>query len=349
MTEFLQLHMLTAYGASNLNRDDSGRPKSVSFGGTQRLRISSQCLKRTWRTSDVFHAKLEGHLAWRTQRLGKEIVDKLTARGLSDEDATKIAQSVAQIFGKVKKSKDKTSTFTEQLAFISPEEQEKAFRWAEDALAEGLVEPKPDDILLKADSAADIAMFGRMFADTPKFNREAAVQIAHAFTTHQAVAEDDYYTALDDLKSQDELEDAGAGFIGVQEFGAGVFYCYMCIDKNLLRQNLNDSATIANSSISALIEAATTVAPQGKQSSFASRARSLYVLAEKGTEQPRSLAAAFLKPIRGQNQFVESVRALESFRDQLSDTYGDSSTSSYTMNIEDKKSSLKDLIEFSVS
>ncbi len=349
MTEFLQLHMLTAYGASNLNRDDSGRPKSVSFGGTQRLRISSQCLKRTWRTSDVFHAKLEGHLAWRTQRLGKEVVDKLTAQGISDENATKIAQSVAQIFGKVKKSKDETSTFTEQLAFISPEEREKAFQWAEDALAEELVEPKPDDILLKADSAADIAMFGRMFADTPKFNREAAVQIAHAFTTHQAVAEDDYYTALDDLKSQNELEDAGAGFIGVQEFGAGVFYCYMCIDKNLLRQNLNDSATIANSSISALIEAATTVAPQGKQSSFASRARALYVLAEKGTEQPRSLAAAFLRPIHGQNQCADSIRELESFRNKLLDVYGDSSISSYTMNIEDKNSSLKDLIEFSVS
>ena len=70
MTDFLQLHLLTAYGPSNLNRDDTGRPKSVVFGGVPRLRISSQSLKRAWRTSDVFAARLDGHLAARTQRLG---------------------------------------------------------------------------------------------------------------------------------------------------------------------------------------------------------------------------------------------------------------------------------------
>ena len=32
MTTFLQLHLLTAYPASNLNRDDTGRPKTVVFG-----------------------------------------------------------------------------------------------------------------------------------------------------------------------------------------------------------------------------------------------------------------------------------------------------------------------------
>ena len=31
MTDFLQLHLLTAYGPSNLNRDDTGRPKECRF------------------------------------------------------------------------------------------------------------------------------------------------------------------------------------------------------------------------------------------------------------------------------------------------------------------------------
>ena len=87
MTDFLQLHLLTAYGPSNLNRDDTGRPKSVVFGGVPRLRVSSQSLKRAWRTSDVFGAKLEGHLADRTQRLGKDVLDRLIEGGMNDDDA----------------------------------------------------------------------------------------------------------------------------------------------------------------------------------------------------------------------------------------------------------------------
>ena len=55
-------------------------------------------------------------------------------------------------------------------------------------------------------------MFGRMLADDPNFNREAAVQVSHALTTHRALVEDDYYTAVDDLK--EPAEDAGAGFVG---------------------------------------------------------------------------------------------------------------------------------------
>lgn len=42
MTTFIQLHLLTAYPASNLNRDDTGAPKTVVLGGATRLRISSQ-------------------------------------------------------------------------------------------------------------------------------------------------------------------------------------------------------------------------------------------------------------------------------------------------------------------
>ena len=81
MSNFLQLHLLTAYGPSNLNRDDTGRPKSVVFGGVPRLRVSSQSLKRAWRVSEVFVDKLDGHLAARSQRLGKDVLDRLLEGG----------------------------------------------------------------------------------------------------------------------------------------------------------------------------------------------------------------------------------------------------------------------------
>lgn len=346
MTDFLQLHLLTAYGPSNLNRDDTGRPKSVVFGGVPRLRVSSQSLKRAWRTSNVFGAKLEGHLADRTQRLGKEVLDRLTEGGMAEDDATEVARAIASVFGKIKKESDKNPTFIEQLAFVSPQERQKAFALADRALDGESIEPTPEELLHKADAAADVAMFGRMLADNAKFNREAAVQVAHALTTHRAIAEDDYYTAVDDLKARDEPEDAGAGFVGVQEFGAGLFYLYLCVDMGLLLRNLDGSMAVRDASVAALVEAAATVAPRGKQASFASRSRAIYLLAEKGSNQPRSLAAAFLKPVRGEDQATKSISALEDFRDRLDAAYGPCAQASYTMNVEQGEGSLHDLIEF---
>ena len=350
MTDFLQLHLLTAFGPSNLNRDDTGRPKSVTFGGVPRIRVSSQSLKRAWRTSDVFKDALDGHLADRTQRLGKYIYDRLLKKGADHERALEIARAVAGTFGKIKSAKDKDPTFIEQLAFVSPGERKAAFAVAEEALAtDAKVEGPSPDLLKATDSTADIAMFGRMLADTPKFNREAAVQVAHAITTHGATAEDDYYTAVDDLKSRDEPDDAGAGFVGLQEFGAGLFYLYICVDRDLLLKNLGGNEDVRDSALEALVEAAATVAPKGKQASFASRARALYVLAEIGTAQPRSLAAAFLKPIRGHDQGASSIKALMAFRERLDKAYGPCASKICVMDVGEEQGSLAELREFVVS
>ena len=349
MADFVQLHLLTTYGPSNLNRDDTGRPKSVSFGGVPRLRVSSQSLKRAWRESDVFKEKLDGHLAERTQRLGLHVRDHLTAGGMEDEQALDVARKIAEVFGKLKGAADSNPSFIEQLAFVSPEERAKAIALADRALAGDEIDVKADDVLGRVDAAADIAMFGRMLADSPKFNREAAVQVAHAMTTHRAIAEDDYYTAVDDLKARDEPEDAGAGFVGVQEYGAGVFYLYICVNRDLLLRNLDGSVAVRDSSLAALVEAAATVSPRGKQSSFASRAYASYVLAEKGPTQPRSLAAAFLKPVRGEDHGQASVSALETFRDRLDAAYGARAEERTTMDVQGGSGTLSDVIDFVVS
>lgn len=349
MADFLQLHLLSAFGPSNLNRDDTGRPKSVVFGGVPRLRVSSQSLKRAWRTSQVFADKLAGHLADRTQRLGKEVYERLRAGGMDVAQAQSTARSIAGLFGKIKSENDKEPTFTEQLAFISPEERQRAFDLADQALGGDEIEPKADVLLGKTDTAADIAMFGRMLADYPKYNREAAVQVAHAITTHRAIAEDDYYTAVDDLKSREEPDDAGAGFVGVQEFGAGVYYLYVCVNRDLLLANLDGDKAVMKASLAALVEAAATVAPSGKQASFASRARAFYVLAERGSSQPRSLATAFLKPVDGSDQGRSSIETLESFRKRLEAAYGPCAEVSRSMNVETGEGSLNDVINLALS
>lgn len=326
MADFVQIHLLAAYPPANLNRDDTGRPKTAIVGGAPRLRVSSQSLKRAWRTSAVFAERLTGRLGERTQRLGEKILDHLKAGGMDEAKALETARAIADIFGKLKSGKDANAPLIEQLAFIAPEERAAAFALADRALAGEQIDEKTirnDAVLRRTDTAADIAMFGRMLADDPEFNRDAAVQVAHAFTTHRAVVEDDYYTAVDDLQRSSDDEGTGAGFVGEQGFGAGIFYLYLCIDRDLLRANLGGDGDLAKDAISALLQAATTVGPRGKVASFASHARAFYAMVEKGPAQPRSLAFAFVRSVAGEDPLKTSIDVLEDFRDRLGKAYGD--------------------------
>jgi CRISPR system Cascade subunit CasC len=355
MTTFLQLHLLTAYAPSNLNRDDTGRPKTADFGGAQRLRISSQSLKRAWRTSPTFFARLKDHVGQRTQRIGTEVRDHLVGRGMAEDKATDIARSIAEVFGKLEDKSARNATFIKQLAFISPEERARAIALADEAFAGKAIDPKPSDLLSATDTAADVAMFGRMLADNPAYNRDAAVQVAHALTTHEAMVEDDYYVAVDDLKDPSDTDEvAGTSFIGVQEFGAGLFYLYVCVDCDLLVKNLGGDKGIARDAIAALVECAATIAPRGKQASFASRARASYCLAEAGSQQPRSLAAAFIKPVSRKESdndlAVASIARLTGFRDQIDKVYGPCADKSASFNVTaGEPGSLEEVTQFATA
>lgn len=320
MNRFLQLHLLTFYPPANLNRDDTGRPKTAVIGGATRLRVSSQSLKRAWRTSDVFHTALDGHLASRTQRLGELLLNHLRAGGVAEARAVEGARTIASVFGKLKDTADKNPTRIEQLAFISPQERDAAMAMADRLIAGETFVPKASDLLRQSDTAADLAMFGRMLAADPDYNREAAVQVAHAVTTHAVPIEDDFYTAVDDLKKPSE--DAGAGFVGEAGFGSGVFYLYACIDRALLLRNLANDAGLAATATAALVEAAATVSPGGKQASFASRARAHYVLAERGDAQPRTLGGAFARPVTD-DPVQASVAELRKWRAAMDVAYGE--------------------------
>jgi len=161
-----------------------------------------------------------------------------------------------------------------------------------------------------------------MLADNAGYNIEAAVQVAHAVTTHKAITEDDYFTAVD-LKRPEEFEDdAGAAHVGETGFGSGIFYLYVCIDKALLVKNLGGAAALAARGLDALTEALATVSPTGKQASFASRARADFILAERGHQQPRTLAGAFVKPVNGSDILVDSISRLKTTRKAMDNAYG---------------------------
>jgi len=317
MSKFIQLHLLTSYAPSNLNRDDLGRPKTARMGGSERLRVSSQSLKRNWRVSDLFQEALADQMGTRTKRYGIEVCDRLVQGGIDEKKAAKWAGLMASQFGKLKKD----SLEIEQLSHISPEEKQAVMALAE-LLVQEQREPTKDELnLLRKDTTGvDIALFGRMLASSPEFNIEAACQVAHAISVHSVAVEDDYFTAVDDLNSG--TDDMGASHIGESGYAAALFYSYICIDKELLVSNLGGDLELANKAIAALTEAAVKVSPKGKQNSFASRAYASYVLAEKGDQQPRSLSVAFLKPIWGEDQAYEAITALEKQVKNFDQVYG---------------------------
>lgn len=321
MDRFMQLHLLTSYPPSNLNRDDLGRPKTAEMGGVKRLRISSQSLKRAWRTSAVFSEATKGHVGTRTKEMGARIAKALTTGGASEKNAREWARSIAGQFGKLKKDDGSNSGLEiEQLAHFSPEEIGHI-----DTLVETLIErgSSPTDteleLLREKPAAADIALFGRMLASKPKFNVEAAAQVAHAITIHQVAVEDDFFTAVDDLN--EGIEDVGAGHMGETEYGAGLFYLYICIDRQSLLENLRGDEALTQRTIAALLEAAVKVSPTGKQNSFASRAYASFALCETGDQQPRSLSVAFLEPVRGAHLLRDGVARLIETRDKMNQVY----------------------------
>ena len=369
MTTFLQLHLLISYPPACLNRDDLNRPKSAKMGGVDRLRISSQSLKRAWRVSDVFREQLMGETGIRSKELGRKIkealltgipltellkpshrtaapddqvteknanewawmiaaeyVDKKGKGGDEEVESDEVeAEDKTKKKGKkiAKSNVSKETLKSEQIVFYSQDEIQALndlVRALRTTRAQIPTAHQLAGIKIKAASrTTDLAMFGRMLASSPDFNVEAACQVAHAITVHRAAVEDDFFTAVDDLNTREE--DSGSAHLGEQGFGAGLFYQYVCIDCDLLRENLGGDAALAGRATQALIEAAATVAPSGKQNSFASRAWAYYMLAEKGSRQPRSLSLAFMKPVRDGDMLNDAVSALTAMRDNLDKVY----------------------------
>lgn len=348
MTIFLQFHLLTKYGPSNPNRDDQGRPKQANVGGAPRLRLSSQSVKRAIRESSFFMADLNGKTGIRTKRLYENLLEMLIEEGAGEDAAITTAEKIAAIFGKIdtldkKKPERKIGT---TLAFISPAEWAEAEKLARaDIAGEDL--PKDKDlkkmVLRKADGAVDIAMFGRMLADDADFNRDAAVQVSHAITTHAALSEDDWYSAVDDLNKADE---SGAGHLGETGFGSGIYYQYICVNVDLLIENLDGDRALAGKGLEALTNALAIATPTGKQNSFAHRPRAYFIRAERGTQQPRDLSGAFFKPVHSQPWEQTSVDELNAAVGAIDRAYGNAYEEATVMDILAGTGTLSEIVAF---
>ena len=351
MTTFVQFHLLTPYPPSNPNRDDQGRPKQAMVGGHPRLRLSSQSIKRAVRETAFFLNDLAGHRGTRTKRIAEEIEKRLAGQGVDPDKAREAAAKVAAIFSKLEATKEDRAPLTTTLAFVSPEEWQAAHALADRLVAGEKIDDKEAKklVLRRAGGAVDIAMFGRMLADDPDFNREAAVQVAHAFTTHRALAEDDWYSAVDDLKTREE--DSGAGHIGEAGFGSGVYYLYACVNVDLLVENLGGDRALAGRGLEALARALATATPRGKQNSHAHHPLARHIRAERGGRQPRDLSGAFFKPVDLRTNHPNgvlgaSVAALEEMAAKLDRAYGPAAEAVAVMDVDAGQGSLDAIARF---
>lgn len=345
----IQLHILQSYAPANLNRDDTGAPKDAMFGGALRGRISSQCLKRSIRRSSTFETAFErdGLLGKRTKDLPRLIAEQLTALGADEEARKAIVARVPEIGRESGKRSAETDdepaddetaatepaaaaeTKTKQLIFIGANElrplAEKLLAAYNRLGAKGWKAAKIQDITRHLGKSVplsvDIAMFGRMTTSDAFQNVQATVQVAHAISTNALAQEFDYYTAVDDLTGE-----SGAGMIGDVEFNCSTYYKYVNVHWEELVKNLGGDAEVARLAVLALLEAAVTAQPSGKQNSFAAFNLPDLVLVEVSDRNlPVSYTNAFLKPVRawGDRSLMDaSIQALDDYLGRVSATYG---------------------------
>lgn len=343
----LELHIIQNFAPSNLNRDDTNAPKDAEFGGYRRARISSQAIKRAIRSQ--FRAGLlpAEELAMRTKRLAQALTEELIAAGKQEEPARVVATMALNAL----KAKVGDDGKTEYLLFVGTKEvaglagvclrhwdhltaaaesvagapgEKRSRREEKKAAKEAVPAEVHNELLacLDGGQATDLALFGRMIADLPEHNIDAASQVAHAISTNQVSMEFDFYTAVDDLKLDDTT---GADMMGTVQFNSACFYRYANVDLNQLRANLGGDAERTQRAAEAFVRAAVAAIPTGKQNSMAAQNPPSLVLAVLRDQGMWSLANAFVTPVRpnANGDLVEnSVAALDRYWGKLSRMYG---------------------------
>lgn len=301
----LDINVLESVPPSNINRDDTGSPKTAYYGGALRARVSSQAWKRAMR--EMFPSLLpEGSLGVRTKFIVPLIAERIASRreDLAERSA-EFAKAVLDATGiksseTDRKGSDEGTMATGYLVFIANRELDDladiAIAWADEG-----IDPKKPDSKSKKDvqrafkgiQAVDVALFGRMLADASDFNVDACSQVAHAISVNEISQEYDYFTAVDDCAADDN---AGAGMLGTVGFNSSTLYRYATVNIDALMEQL-ESAEATARGVAAFVEAFVKSMPTGKQNTFANRTLPNVVAVSLRNDQPINLVSAFERPV----------------------------------------------------
>ncbi|MFE7590225.1 type I-E CRISPR-associated protein Cas7/Cse4/CasC [Kitasatospora sp. NPDC057512] len=311
---YIDVHILQTVPPANLNRDDNGNPKEAYFGGKRRSRVSSQAWKRATRIHFT-ESRDPQDLATRTKRIAARLAEGIAERsGLVAEDAQRIADALIKSTGISAGKKEGDTAYLlfygrRQLdAIVSLVADTATDLAALDAKAlDEAVKALPVKEQLQTGHPADVALFGRMVADIPGLNVDAATQVAHAISTHAAELEFDYYTAVDDENTENET---GAGMIGTIGFNSATLYRYATVGLHQLRENLGDDKATVDA-VDLFIDSFARSMPTGYGNSFAHRTRPSLVAVVVRADQPVNLVSAYENPVPASRGIVaESARRL---------------------------------------
>ncbi|MGO3017767.1 MAG: type I-E CRISPR-associated protein Cas7/Cse4/CasC [Anaerococcus sp.] len=290
---YLDLHVIQTLPPSNINRDDTGSPKTAQYGGVRRARVSSQSWKKAMRDYFKENSKAE-NVGVRTLNIVSYVAEKIYEldSSIEEEKRMKMAEKVINDAGV--KTKDQKA---KALFFLGNTQAEKLAK----AAIEG-ADKKELKAILKENPAIDIALFGRMVADDSTLNEDASSQVAHAISTHAIDQEFDFFTAVDDLS--EGLSNAGAGMLGTVEFNSSTLYRYANVGVHELFRQLKDKESTINT-LKLFIDAFVKSLPTGKVNTFANQTLPQLVLVTLREDRPVNLVSAFEKPISSSNGFVD--------------------------------------------
>lgn len=290
---FLDIHAIQTVPPANINRDDTGSPKTAQYGGVTRARVSSQSWKRAIRKYFNENGDL-GNVGIRSLEIVKYVANKIVEKdsSISIEEAMLMAEktiNTAKISTKEQKAK--------ALFFLSDKQAEKLAQ----ASIDKVTDKKQLESILNDDISIDIALFGRMVADNTILNEDASSQVAHAISTHAIQSEFDFFTAVDDLAPEDN---AGAGMLGTVEYNSSTLYRYSNIALHDFYRQLADKEETINATklfVKSFVESM----PTGKINTFANQTLPQAVVVILRADRPLNMVSAFEEPIKSDDGYID--------------------------------------------
>ena len=342
---FLQLHYLIDHTGVLLNRDEHGSAKRLTKGGSSRIRISSQSIKRGLRTADGPYALTQlSPDPVRTKELADTAIMSHVRNRIPGANGDTLEAALLQLniglYGKNAGDAVKRPLLVYGHAEIewlqshvydavsnNPEAEPAAAAVA--ALFNGK-DAKKNFTAFRTSQTMPAhmigAFYGRMVTSDPLARIAGAVHTAHAFTIHEEQSEIEFFTSLDDLRAE---QTGGSGMLSTSELNSGVFYLYICIDVPLLVSNttgcapedwLSSDRSLAAEGSALLAAHAATTSTGAKKGSTAPFTLAQVVLAELGEHQPRSLASAYTVP--AQPTVEDGLRRMKAQMAEFDRMYG---------------------------
>lgn len=319
---FLNIHVIISHSPSCLNRDEMNMQKSAVFGGTRRVRYSSQSLKHWMRKSDYFEQNFPG-ISTRTRAMAEEIEKTLKEKTKLDGKILRemVIEAIEMLVSEPNVRWLKKDRIFTQIMPWSDDEKNKVIKVLEEiaksntsakdrkTAIESALRKNTSNLADIFSNGADIGLFGRMSTSSFMPSIDGAVSVAHPITTHEVDADVDWFTAVDALVEKDISEDPdqGAAHMNTQEFSSGVFYRYASVNLKQLQVNLGlmpcmkaeetpEGRKKALEISAHLLHLFATVVPSAKQRSFAAYNPADLVMASF-SDIPISAANAFETPV----------------------------------------------------